>query len=48
LSRGRAVSEIIVATAIFLWVVTVAPALVSLAMIVALAIAWCIWLERHP
>ena len=31
-----------------LWAVSVAPALTSLAIAVAAAIAWCIWLDRHP
>ena len=34
--------------AVFLWVVSVAPPLVSAALTVAVAIAWCLWLERHP
>ncbi len=37
-----------VAFTVFLWVVTVAPSLVSFALTVALAIAWCVWLEKHP
>lgn len=32
----------------FLWVTTVAPPLVSFALTIALAIAWCVWLERQP
>ena len=31
-----------------LWVVTIAPPLVSLALTVALAIGWCVWLEKNP
>jgi hypothetical protein len=37
-----------VAFTVFLWVVTVAPLLVSFVLTVALAIAWCVWLEKHP
>jgi len=39
---------IIAVFAAFLWVISVAPALVSIALTVAIAIAWCLWLEKHP
>jgi hypothetical protein len=32
----------------FGWFVVVAPAVVSLAVAVGAAMAWCAWLEKHP
>src|SRR5262245_17151831 len=48
LSLRTALLGIGVSAAIFLWVVTIAPPLVSFALTVALATAWCMWLETHP
>ena len=38
---------IAVAFTVFSWLVTAAPPLISFALTVALAIAWCVWLEPH-
>jgi hypothetical protein len=35
-------------SAAFLGVITVAPTVVAFALSVALAAAWCAWLEKHP
>jgi hypothetical protein len=48
LSRPVALTVIAVVTAAFLWVVTVAPLFVAVVLTIGLAIAWCVWLERHP
>ena len=37
-----------VVSAGFLWVITVVPQAVAFALAVALAAAWCAWLERNP
>jgi hypothetical protein len=34
--------------AVFVWVISVTPPLLSAALTLAIAIAWCIWLEGHP
>jgi hypothetical protein len=48
LSRRNALLIICLFTVGLLWVVAVAPALVSFAITVALAAAWCAWLQKHP
>jgi hypothetical protein len=48
LSPGAAVCGTLVVFAAFLWIITIASAAISFALTVALAIAWCVWLERHP
>ena len=48
LSVRAALLAIAVAFAVILWVVTIAPPLVSLLLTVALAIGWCVWLEKRP
>lgn len=30
------------------WILVVVPAVVGFALAMASAVAWCIWLERHP
>jgi hypothetical protein len=30
------------------WVLVVVPAVVGFALSMASAVAWCVWLERHP
>jgi hypothetical protein len=30
------------------WVLAIAPAFVEFGLAVAAAVAWCVWLERHP
>ena len=43
-----AILGIQVSAVVLLWLMAVLPPLVALLMAVALAIAWCIWLEKHP
>jgi hypothetical protein len=31
-----------------LWMITTAPALVAFLVVIAIAVCWCVWLERHP
>ena len=47
-SRGVLFAEIAALAILALWFVAIAPALISFPLTVALAIAWCIWIERHP
>lgn len=37
-----------VGSAAALWVITVAPTAVILALTASLAAGWCAWLEKHP
>lgn len=48
LSRRSALLVVSVASAGFLWVISVAPTPVAFALAVGLAAAWCAWLEKHP
>jgi hypothetical protein len=49
LSRSAvATLGILVPLAAFGWFVTVVPAVVSFAVTVGAAMAWCAWLEKHP
>lgn len=48
LSARAGLSGGIVVFAMFLWVVRMAPPLMSFALSVASATAWCAWLETHP
>lgn len=48
LSLSATLLAVAIAFTLFLWVLTAAPLLVSFALTVALAIAWCVWLEKHP
>jgi hypothetical protein len=34
--------------AVLVWVITIAPIVVVLALTAAVAIAWCVWLDKHP
>lgn len=45
--RASIVGIVVVFTALLL-VVAAAPTFVSFPMAAAIAIAWCVWLERHP
>jgi hypothetical protein len=45
---GAAIFGIVVAFAALLWIVSVAPTFVSFALAAGIAIAWCVWLDRHP
>lgn len=45
---AAAVFAIILLVAGFGWFVTIAPPLVSFAVAVGAAMAWCAWLEKHP
>ena len=47
LSPRAALLAIGTAFVVFLWVLAVAPPLVSCALAAALAIAWCVWLDEH-
>jgi len=48
LSPRTQVAGIIAVFAVLGWVISVTPAIVSAALAVGLAAAWCRWLERHP
>jgi hypothetical protein len=48
LSLREALLLIGVLSAAFLWVITVAPTPIAFVLTVAVAAAWCAWLERHP
>ena len=47
LSRRAALLAVGTAFVVFLWIVAVAPALVSCGLAAALAIAWCVWLDEY-
>jgi hypothetical protein len=47
LSRRAALLAVGTAFVVFLWIVAVAPALVSCALAVALTIAWCVRLDEY-
>ena len=47
-SPRTAALAIVIAGAGFLWLIAAAPPLLSVAFTVALAAAWCRWLEQHP
>jgi hypothetical protein len=38
----------VVAAVLVLWVIAIAKPIVAFLMAVALATAWCLWLEKHP
>ncbi len=44
--RGAAVFGLLVVFGAFCWIVTVAPAPISLALAIAAAVTWSIWLDR--
>lgn len=46
--RWAAVVLGIVVVTAFVWFVTVAPAVVSFAIAIGAAMAWCAWLQKHP
>ena len=48
--RGAAVFGLLVVFGVFCWIITVAPAAISLALAVAAAVSWSVWLDRkeHP
>jgi hypothetical protein len=43
-----AVLSLVVAAVLSLWVIAIAKPLAAFLMAVALATAWCLWLEKHP
>jgi hypothetical protein len=47
-SRGFVGIALAACAALIAWFLYLAPVLVAFAFVVAGAIAWCIWLERHP
>lgn len=47
-SRRQALLSVGVLAAGVVWLITIAPAPVALAVGVALAAAWCVWLQGHP
>jgi hypothetical protein len=51
LARGSisvAMAGIVVGFAIFLWLDITAPSLLTFPLTMAVAVAWCLWLEKHP
>jgi hypothetical protein len=46
--RRATITVIVILAAFVAWFLAVAPPLLGFALAVALAVAWCIWLERHP
>ena len=46
--RRLAVVGVLAAVAIVVWLMAVVPALVAFVIAVALAIGWCLWLEKSP
>ena len=46
--RAIVLAAIILLSAGLLWVDTATPPVVGFAVTVAMAAAWCRWLERHP
>jgi hypothetical protein len=48
LPASVAISGIVVGVAAFGWLAAMAPPLMSFAVAVGAAMAWCAWLEEHP
>jgi hypothetical protein len=47
LSTLASVVVSVVAFPLFIWLVVVTPAFISFEIAIVVAVAWCIWLERH-
>jgi hypothetical protein len=45
--RGAAVFGLLVLFGVFCWIITVAPAPISLALAIAAAVTWSVWLDRQ-
>jgi hypothetical protein len=48
LAGPAAVAGLLVLVTGLAWIMIAAPAFVVFGLAVAAAVAWCIWLERHP
>ena len=48
LSLRGALLAILGSFAVVIWMISTAPAFIGFAATVAIAIGWCVWLERHP
>jgi hypothetical protein len=48
LARRFAVLGFVVAAVLLLWAIAIATPLVAFLIAVAVAVGWCLWLEKHP
>jgi len=46
--RAALITGLLVLIAGFAWLLAVAPPFVAFGLAVTSAVAWCIWLEKHP
>lgn len=46
--RAASITGLFTLIAGFAWLLAVAPAFVAFGLAVTSAVAWCIWLEKHP